>query len=361
MSYLRSDYTFDASAGTISFGAAIEQDLILGIWNALDGVKLYDPHTTGALGTVASPVLTIVDVDTTSMSDSDPLLIFYGQNDPIATATLQSALNSLVTTGNGTLVSILAKLIATPATEGKQNTIITILNALGVDQLAGNALLTTIAGKDFATQTTLAAVLAKIIAAPATEAKQDTGNSTLGDIKTGQVTVNTALADILAKLIAAPSTEAKQDAEAVLIGGVTESAPGTDTASSGLNGRLQRIAQRITSFIALIPAALSASGNFKVAVLELPKSTTANTPAMVTSAGDTIASNASRKSWGIQNCGTNTLYVRMGTGASATEFHFALAPGLSADDGLGRDVEDKVYTGVVSIAGTSPRCTFFEL
>lgn len=37
-----------------------------------------------------------------------------------------------------------------------------------------------------------------------------------------------------------------------LIGALTETAPATDTASSGLNGRLQRIAQRITSLIALI-------------------------------------------------------------------------------------------------------------
>ncbi len=40
------------------------------------------------------------------------------------------------------------------------------------------------------------------------------------------------------------------------IGIVTETAPATDTASSGLNGRLQRIAQRITSLIAQIPATL---------------------------------------------------------------------------------------------------------
>lgn len=39
-------------------------------------------------------------------------------------------------------------------------------------------------------------------------------------------------------------------------GGVTETAPTTDTASSGLNGRLQRIAQRLTSLIALLPASL---------------------------------------------------------------------------------------------------------
>lgn len=51
-------------------------------------------------------------------------------------------------------------------------------------------------------------------------------------------------------------------------GSLTETAPATDTASSGLNGRLQRIAQRITSLIALIPSALTGSGNFKVALTE---------------------------------------------------------------------------------------------
>lgn len=50
------------------------------------------------------------------------------------------------------LANILAKIIAAPATEAKQDTLI---------------------AKDFATQTTLAALLAKVIAAPATEAKQD--------------------------------------------------------------------------------------------------------------------------------------------------------------------------------------------
>lgn len=40
------------------------------------------------------------------------------------------------------------------------------------------------------------------------------------------------------------------------IGSLTETAPASDTASSGLNGRLQRIAQRLTSLIALIPTSL---------------------------------------------------------------------------------------------------------
>jgi hypothetical protein len=55
------------------------------------------------------------------------------------------------------------------------------------------------------------------------------------------------------------ATAAKQDAEAILVGAVTETAPASDTASSGLNGRLQRIAQRLTSLIALLPAALGST------------------------------------------------------------------------------------------------------
>jgi len=48
------------------------------------------------------------------------------------------------------------------------------------------------------------------------------------------------------------------------VGSLTETAPTTDTASSGLNGRLQRIAQRITSLIALLPTALGSGGGLKV-------------------------------------------------------------------------------------------------
>lgn len=44
--------------------------------------------------------------------------------------------------------------------------------------------------------------------------------------------------------------------DGTVIGAVGETAPATDTASSGLNGRLQRIAQRLTSLLALLPASL---------------------------------------------------------------------------------------------------------
>jgi len=52
------------------------------------------------------------------------------------------------------------------------------------------------------------------------------------------------------------ATATNQTAQSTLFGAVTETAPASDTASSGLNGRLQRIAQRLTSLIAQIPAAL---------------------------------------------------------------------------------------------------------
>jgi hypothetical protein len=52
------------------------------------------------------------------------------------------------------------------------------------------------------------------------------------------------------------ATSALQTSLNTLTGAVTETAPASDTASSGLNGRLQRIAQRLTSLIALIPTAV---------------------------------------------------------------------------------------------------------
>jgi hypothetical protein len=66
----------------------------------------------------------------------------------------------------------------------------------------------------------------------ATSAKQDIGNTTLTAID-GHV-------DGIETLIGTTNT---------LNGAVTETAPASDTASSGLNGRLQRIAQRLTTLI----------------------------------------------------------------------------------------------------------------
>jgi hypothetical protein len=67
-----------------------------------------------------------------------------------------------------------------------------------------------------------------------------------GDIP---VLVDAATGSLLVK-------SANDTTQASEIGSLTETAPATDTASSGLNGRLQRVAQRVTSLIALLPASL---------------------------------------------------------------------------------------------------------
>lgn len=82
-------------------------------------------------------------------------------------------------------------------------------------------------------------------------------------------------------VVTRPATPA---ADIARIGIITETAPASDTASSGLNGRLQRIAQRITSLIALIPTALTGSGNFKVSIAESTATVTVGSHA-VTNAG----------------------------------------------------------------------------
>lgn len=75
-----------------------------------------------------------------------------------------------------------------------------------------------------------------------------------------QTTGNTSLSSIDTKLTS-QATAANQTAHSTLFGAVTETAPATDTASSGLNGRLQRIAQRLTSLIALFPATLGSKAD----------------------------------------------------------------------------------------------------
>jgi hypothetical protein len=114
----------------------------------------------------------------------------------------------------------------------------------------------TVTGPDFATQTTLALIktaidaikvdVDKIPASPSTE-------TTLALIKAKTDNLDAAISTLL--------TIADFDSKT---GALTETAPATDTASSGLNGRLQRIAQRLTSLIALLPAALGAGGGLKV-------------------------------------------------------------------------------------------------
>lgn len=82
-----------------------------------------------------------------------------------------------------------------------------------------------------------------------------------GNPATGAAYVeNTASSAIIGKVSIDQTTPGTTDSVTVKasegIGSLTETAPATDTASSGLNGRLQRIAQNVTSLIALLPTSL---------------------------------------------------------------------------------------------------------
>lgn len=57
------------------------------------------------------------------------------------------------------------------------------------------------------------------------------------------------------------STESTQISQSTLIGAVNETAPASDTASVGVNGRLQRIAQRVTSLITAIGSPFQAGAS----------------------------------------------------------------------------------------------------
>lgn len=97
---------------------------------------------------------------------------------------------------------------------------------------------------------------------PATAALQVTGNTSLASIDGKTPALGQALAAASVPITLTALEEG-------LIGALTETAPATDTASSGLNGRLQRIAQRLTSLIALFPISIgqkAMAGSLSVAL-----------------------------------------------------------------------------------------------
>lgn len=99
-------------------------------------------------------------------------------------------------------------------------------------------------------------------------------------------------------------------------------------------------------------------------MISVGQTTGVNTPSILTSAGTALSSNENRTGFSIQNLGTNPLFVLLGSGASTTVFHEVLKGGTASDDGLGgifKQTSGTVYTGIVTVAGTSPRFVVTEL
>lgn len=88
-----------------------------------------------------------------------------------------------------------------------------------------------------------------------------------------------------------------------------------------------------------------------------------NTPAIISTA-TALAANTKRLAFGIQNVGTNPLFVLLGSGCTSSIFHKVLKAGTGNSDGLGGSwdmAEGVIYTGIITIAGTSPLYTVLEI
>jgi len=75
---LRTDYVFDASEGTITFTDNVIENYLEVIINSTDGIIIYNSISPSTTGTLVDKVLTLI-YDTSSMSDTDDLQIFYGE------------------------------------------------------------------------------------------------------------------------------------------------------------------------------------------------------------------------------------------------------------------------------------------
>lgn len=145
------------------------------------------------------------------------------------------------------------------------------------------------------------------------------------------------------------------------IGSVTEAAPASDTASSGLNGRLQRIAQRLTSLISLLPASLGqkTSANSLAVVIAsdntIATSETSRTGSYqeitnLTTVAQTFTAPANVKWFKIMADDTNSANIRFKVGAAATvSSGMQLQPGRSEDCSMGGNIS------VIAESGTNQK------
>jgi len=273
-------YTFDASLKSVTSNDFLNLESILLITNVVDNIVIYNFADPLKGGSLSGTTLTL-DYNTTAMSDSDELQIFIEDGVLLAQES------------GGNLAALVAKDFAT------QTSLSTRLSESDFDTKIGS-LIETAPATDTASSgingrlqriaqriSSLIALIPNALTGSgnfkvsiqeqsSALSIQDDGGSITVD---GTVTANAGSGTfaVSASSLPLPSgastevtllsrlSEADFDSK---IGSLTETAPGTDTASSGLNGRLQRIAQRLTSVISLIPSALTGSGNFKVSIEE---------------------------------------------------------------------------------------------
>jgi hypothetical protein len=135
------------------------------------------------------------------------------------------------------------------------------------------------------------------------------------------------------------------------VGALNESAPASDTASSGLNGRLQRIAQRLTSLLAVFPTTIDTnSGSKSASTLRVVLAT--DQPALtnkllVTPDLPSGASTAANQSTG------NTSLGNLDTNAGATSDAAAAAGSTGTISAKLRAISRDLIANIVLAAGTN--------
>lgn len=143
----------------------------------------------------------------------------------------------------------------------------------------------------------------------------DVGDVTIGTVDQGDAGVDPWKVD--------------DDATQTLLGALDETAPATDTASSGANGRLQRIAQRLTSILSVLTGGATAG----TATLANVNDSASNQTLQ--------AANANRLGWSCFNDSTSDLYVKFGATATSTSFTVkVLAAGYY-------EMPKPIYTGII--------------
>ena len=155
------------------------------------------------------------------------------------------------------------------ATSAKQDTLIGHVD--GIETLIGttNSTLSTIDSRVDGLETAVASTNTKLDSILAKQPALGTAGTASADVITVQGKASMTPIQITGVAGAAlPVTNDTGDTYfpmlANYIGDTAETAATTDTADAGLNGRLKRISQRLTSIIALLPTALGAGGGLKV-------------------------------------------------------------------------------------------------
>lgn len=267
---------------SIRDNADMVETLLAAIGTNTDGLEGFTDGIEALLTTIRDNADTVESLLTALGLNTDGLETLVTATNSLLTTIRDNAdtLETLIAATNALLITIRDNADTVETLIASTNTKLDTLHAdlVGVEgkQDAQTALLTTI--RDNAdtiealitsSNTKLDTVHADLVAV---EGKQDAQTALLTTIRDNADTVealitssNTKLDTVHADLVA---VEGKQDAHTALLttirdnadtletltGVVTETAPATDTASSGLNGRLQRIAQRLTSLIGFFVA-----------------------------------------------------------------------------------------------------------